>query len=113
MTSSEKTTNVLKYCPNYDFIVAFDINANDNITKQLIDCYRDYIFNMDEKNKEDLNLIQQFDLSIFEYINNNKFFKKVQDHFSNNEDITIIEFNKLYLAYQDNLLNDITNTKWI
>jgi hypothetical protein len=102
-----------KYCPNYDMIVEFDYRKDDLITKHLIDYYRDLAFSEKE---EDLPHLTKLDLSLFSYINNNDFYKKVQNHFlglGNYEDDIISNFIKLYDDSEDTRFKEVKNTKWI
>jgi hypothetical protein len=101
------------YCPNYDSIVEYDYKKEDLITKHLIDYYRDLAFSEKE---EDLPHLTKLDLSLFSYINNMDFYKKVQHDFlamSNYEDDIISNFIKLYDQNEDLRIKEIKNTKWI
>lgn len=122
MTTIEKATLVSKLCPNYDNIVGFDYGADDLISKQIIDDYRDYVFSADSNCKEQLLIIRQLDTAVCEYINNNKFYRKVQDYYNNLEIVNdgpeyinylVKSFIKLHNDYCDGLLKEIPNTKWL
>lgn len=116
MTTIDKAAIVLEFCPNYDAIISFDYQVDDIISKQIIDYYRDYVFNFDHNNKEDLLFIKNFDQIIYEYIDSGKCFKEVQNHFRKNPSCyndLINSFIRLNNEYSDRLVREITTTKWV
>ena len=102
-----------KYCPNYDNIVEYEYKKNDSITKNLIDYYRDYVF---EAKEEELDHLNKFDKALNGYLKSNNFYKKVQNYFSeigNYEDDIISNLIKIYDKNEEETLKEIKNTKWI
>ena len=87
-------------CPNYDEIVNFLYSGNDEISKYLIDCYQEYIFNVKSlKSKINIDNIMK------EYIEKKDFYKYVQNYFDvcknadifNSYDKVVRKLFKLYI----------------
>lgn len=64
---------VLKNCPNYDAIVNYEYPYGDNLSKRLIDWYRELIFSADGTNENQLMLIRALDKSLYLYVKDNKY----------------------------------------
>lgn len=121
MTTLEDTSLLTEYFPNYDIIVEFNYDADDIVSRYLIDGYREYLFNLDLENLEMLEKVKLFDKAIYEYVTNNDFFKKVKNHLENSEDLEnesyyselIDDINKFYNEYQDSLVSVIPTSRWV
>ena len=113
---------VLKNCPNYDEIIEYEYPYVDELSKKLIDWYRELIFSAKGDNERELLLIRALDKSLYLYVRDNKFkrgLKKVistdELNFSNKELIKdvikrLIEFTN---NYEKKEVLDISVSKWI
>ncbi|NLL01566.1 MAG: hypothetical protein GX265_00895 [Mollicutes bacterium] len=79
----KKNKIILKYCPNFYKIINFDFFEDDYISERLIFIYKNFIFNVDPENKEDLEIINQFDFVLNKYIEDYYFRKAMQDSMMN------------------------------
>lgn len=120
MTTLEETSLLTEYFPNYDKIVEFDYHVDDNVSRYLIDGYREYLFGVDLEDETMLEKVKLFDKAIYEYVTNNDFFKKVKDHLENNEEMQetyyselIDDINNFYNEYQDSLVSVIPTSRWV
>lgn len=71
----KKNKLILKHCPNFYKIINFDFAEDDGITLKLIEVYKDYIFNIDINNNEDIESIEKFDFVLNKYLED-YFFRK-------------------------------------
>lgn len=69
---------VLKNCPNYDFIINYEYPYGDELSKKLIDWYRELIFSATGENENQLLLIRALDKSLYLYVKDNKFKKELK-----------------------------------
>ena len=70
---------ILKYCPNYDYIVNYDYEYGDNISSKLIDWYRELIFAVNGNDEKQLKIVEALDKGLYLYVKDNKYkteFKK-------------------------------------
>jgi len=70
---------VLEYCVNFDEIVNCEFLEDDILTKKLIEYYQEFVFNVDIKDKEQLELIRNLDSVMYKYIEDYRFAKKLKD----------------------------------
>ena len=70
-----KNKQVLKYCPNFYKIINFEYYEDDELSERLIDIYKDYVFKVDIKNKNELVKLEQVDKILNKYISD-YFFRK-------------------------------------
>lgn len=66
---------VLSYCKNFERINNTDFQEGDNLSLQLVKIYKDYIFNIDIRNEEELNNAIEIDKIMARYIDD-YFFRK-------------------------------------
>lgn len=111
----------LKYCPNYYNIVNFEYKDNDMISDKLIKIYKNYIFNADMKNSEDIKLIQKLDSVLASYINDFLFRSTLQKEIvnvkvkrDNNVIKSLVEnIIKIFSSYEEYTTRRIYISKWI
>ncbi len=103
--------DVLMCCPNYDEIIGYNIKNNDEISRNLINYYEDFVFlNFDDKNK-----ISKLDLILYEYIKDRDFYKFIQDRFKSEGDVLPLfdELKKLYDEFKEEALKKVESAVWI
>lgn len=64
---------ILEYCPNFDKIINSDFYEGDYITGRLIKIYEEFVFNVDLKNKEDIEKLKEIDTLIKKYLDDYHF----------------------------------------
>ena len=69
---------ILELCPNYYKILDFKPYEDDKISFKLIKLYRDYIFNIDLNNSDDVKSVQELDTVLNRYIEDYLFRKEMQ-----------------------------------
>ena len=110
--------DVFQYCPHYDEIVKFNYNYDDNITDKIINWYRNIVFSFDNSDISSLNLLLKIDSSIYFYITNRIFRKKIKEELSNNlnmlENKQFANFIINYVSdYQNREILEYENSKWL
>lgn len=116
-----KNKLILNNCPNFYKIKNYEFEEDDVITLKIISIYEDYIFNIDEKNREELNKINELDNIISKYIDDYSFRKEIQKGLmnlkvkrgSNVIDIIIDSIISLYNSYEDGYTRNIYFARWI
>lgn len=117
----KKNKTILKYCPNFYKIKDFDFEEDDYITQKLITIYEDYIFNIDEKDKESLEKIKRLDKILYKYIDDYTFRKEIKNGVLNirvkrGTDIieTIVNnLISLFEEFEDGYTRNIYFARWI
>ena len=79
----KKNKIILKYCPNFYKIKDFDIEEDDYITLKLITIYEDYIFSIDERDKDAIEKIKNLDKILAKYVDDYNFRKEIKTNFLN------------------------------
>lgn len=104
-------SDVLSSCKNYDFIVNYNISANDDLSQCLIDFYQDYVF----FNWSSSDSIRKLDIIIFTYLTDQKFNEYVCNIYLKSDEILLVfeDLVKLYNNYECDKLKMINNTIWI
>ena len=59
---------ILNYCKNYYKIIDFNFNEEDFITEKLIKIYKQFIFNVDINNTNEVNKVVELDNILNLYI---------------------------------------------
>lgn len=117
----DKNKKVLLLCKNYKLIINADFIEGDNISIGLVKIYKDFIFNIDLDNSEDVNGAVIVDKAMAKYVNDYFFRKTMQ------EEITSIKFRKtknalleiidaiikIYNRYEEDSTRKIYMAKWI
>ena len=106
---------IVKLCPNYDLITTYECEKEDYFTQNLINYYNDYLNGCDFKNILEQERIERFDKSVGEYLTSYKFEKKVQEHFTFEEDTNdlVEDINSLYDDYEEEKLNETQTSRWL
>ena len=71
----KKNKLILKHCPYFYKIINFEYDEGDNISSKLVDIYKNFIFNIDIDNEEDLKRVEKIDFVLNKYIED-YFFRK-------------------------------------
>lgn len=69
---------VLTYCKNFEKINNTDFLEGDSLSLQLVKIYKDYIFNIDISNEQDLNNAIELDKIMARYIDDYLFRKTLK-----------------------------------
>lgn len=117
----QKNRLILKNCPNFYKIKNYEFDENDYITLKIIGVYEDYIFNIDEKNEEELKKVKDLDNILGKYIEDYTFRKEIKNGLmnlkikrgSNIVDIIIDSILSLYYNYEDGYTRNIYFARWI
>ena len=117
----KKNKIILNYCPNYYKIKNYDFFEDDYITLKIIGIYEEYIFSIDEKNKEELCKIKELDNILSKYIDDYSFRKEVQKGIldikvkrnSNIVEVIVNFLINLFENYEDGLTRNIYFARWI
>jgi len=117
----KKNKIILKHCPNFYKIKNYEFDENDYITLKIIGVYEDYIFNIDEKNNEEIEKVKELDTIISKYIDDYNFRKEIKKGLmslkikrgSNIIDIIIDSIISLYNCYEDGYTRNIYFARWI
>ena len=99
-------------CKNYDKIVNFNYNLDDEISEKVIESYKMCILNPNVKVKKEE--LKGLDEAVNEYVENRRFFKYIQDSLKNLISKNLIdEVLKLYRIFKHNEFKAYANTDWI
>ena len=117
----KKNKIILDYCPNYYKIKNYNFDENDYITLKIIGIYEEYIFSIDEKNKEEISKIKELDNILFKYIDDYSFRKEVQKGLldikvkrnSNIVEVIVNFLINLFENYEDGYTRNIYFARWI
>jgi len=74
----EKEKEVLAHCPNFSRIVNFDYAKEDYISSKLIRVYKDYIFQANVNNSEDVKVVSDIDYVLGRYIDDYAFRRELK-----------------------------------
>jgi len=117
----QKNKIILKNCPNFYKIKNYEFDEDDYITLKIIGVYEDYIFNIDEKNNNNLEKIKELDNILGKYIDDYTFRKEIKKGLmnlkikrgSNIMDIITDSIITLYNNYEDGYTRNIYFARWI
>ena len=94
----DKDKLVLKYCSNYYKIINFEYYEGDFVTDKLIKIYRDYIFNIDFNNIDNIKQAIKLDKIIAKYIDD-YFFRREMSEGLRKIKVSINECKNLFLSF--------------
>jgi len=117
----QKNKIILKNCPNFYKIKNYEFGEDDYITLKIIGIYEDYIFNIDEKNIEEIEKVKELDNILSKYIDDYTFRKEIKSGLmnlkikrgSNIVDIITDSIISLYNNYEDGYTRNIYFSRWI
>ena len=117
----KKNKIILSHCPNYYRINNFEFDEEDFITLKIINIYSDYIFNIDENNKDELKKIEDLDYVLSKYIDDYSFRKETQNELlklrikrgSNIIDVMINAILKIFEKYQEGYTRYMYFSRWV
>ena len=108
---NNRLDDVLSSCFNYDEIIGYNMKKDDEISRNLINYYEDFVF----INFEDKEKLKQLDLILYEYIKDREFYNYIQDRFKKEGDVLPLfdELKKLYDDFKEESLKMVDNAVWI
>ena len=113
---------ILDNCPHYSMIIHYEYPYGDNLSKKLIDWYRELIFSANGNDQNQLLLIKALDRSLYLYVRDNKYKRELRKIISIEEltfddknqikDVIkrLIEFTSLYEKQE---VREVTVAKWL
>ena len=113
---------VLASCPHYDYIVNYEYSYGDNLSRVLIDWYRELIFSASGEDSNQLKVISAIDNSLYLYVKDSKYKRGLKqiltvDDFSLQNKYLIKEVIKKIISftnsYEKNTVLEIDNSKWL
>ena len=102
---------VLDCCKNYDEVINFKYKSDDNLTQDLINYYKDYVF-FNHENKENISML---DMILYKYITDTSFFDYVQGKLKNDDSLLPIDddLKKIYDSFKEEEFKIINSCRWI
>lgn len=113
---------ILKHCPNFYKIINFNPLIEDTLTEKIIHMYKEYIFNIDLNNNDDIKCIKELDEAVAKYINDFSFRRQLQEEIVKvkvKTDCTDVlkffvdQILKIFTNYQDVTTRVIYVSRWI
>lgn len=112
---------ILNYCKNYYKIIDFNFNEEDFITEKLIKIYKQFIFNVDINNTNEVNKVVELDNILNLYIEDYEFRGELQKEIvkvrvkkDSNILVSLIEsIIKIFTDYEEYTTKKIYIAKWI
>lgn len=116
-----KNKLVLKHCANFYKITNFAFDEDDYISIKLVDIYEDFIFSIDENDKEQLSKVESIDYILAKYIDDYNFRKEIKKGILNIKvkrsaniiDAIINAIISLFNKYEDGLTRNIYFARWV
>lgn len=113
---------ILGYCPNFDKINNADFLDGDHISNQLVKIYKDFIFNIDLNDIEEINEVREIDKIMGKYVDDYFFRKTMQERLSSlrvKQSITnkikaiVLSIIELFKSLDEEQTRKIYVSKWI
>lgn len=122
MISTKTLDKILEKCKYYDEIINYDIAPYDEISYDLIDWYKDFIFSRDLNDKDELLIIELLDKCMYYYVSDYRYQKGLK-RIININDIDLNSNRKIkkliktifnyHKYYEENAILNIYVGKWI
>ncbi len=96
----KKNKQILKHCPHFYKIINFEYFEEDELSKKLLDVYEEYVFQVELENKNAVMKLEQLDIILNKYIDDDFFRKEVK-----------AEMRRIKIKKGEDILNAIVN--WI
>jgi hypothetical protein len=116
----EKKQVILNMCPNYDKISNHIYIKKDEISKQIISQYQEFVFSIDINNEEDKKKLLSANKVLERYINDYKFAKELNLYMNKENKIKDLEKKELMQIiidfaenYEEEALRHISTTRWL
>lgn len=113
---------ILENCPHFDTIVKYEYPYGDNLSKKLIDWYRELVFSANGMNENQLLVIKALDKSLYLYVRDNKYKRglrkiiKIDELTFQSKDIIkdvikrLIDFTN---SYEKKELREVSISRWL
>jgi len=98
--------DILEMCPNYDTIVNFICEKEDDCSIEFIDYYRDYVHSI----PVELNKLKKLDEAMLKYVKDHRFRKEIGNDVV---DVNIDVICEFYDEYMEERLKNFGNTQWL
>lgn len=113
---------VFSVCKHYDDIINYDIASFDEISYDLIDWYKDFVFSRNTNSEDDIIMMELLDKCMYYYINDYKYQKGLKK-IINIDDIDLNSNRKVrkliktifnyHQKYEEDAILNIYVGKWI
>ncbi len=112
---------ILHHCPNFYKISNFEYNEKDYISERLIGVYKEYIFNIDLSDQDQVNKIENLDKIISKYIDDYFFRKEMRmglkeikiKKTDNIIESIVNQVIKIFERYEEGYTRNIYLSRWI
>lgn len=113
---------ILSYSPNFNKVVNTDFLDGDNISKELVKIYKNFIFSIDINNLDDINNVKEIDKIMGKYVDDYYFRKTFQERLTSIRikksagDVIraiVLSIIELFKSYEDETTRIIYVSKWI
>ena len=101
---------VLDRCPNFDYIVNYDFEDGDELTKRLIDWYKELIFSINKNDVNQLAIITILDKSLYMYLKDHRYSRGLRKILTSDEVSLIIRFTN---SYDQRIVLEVRNSVWL
>ena len=113
---------VLDRCPNFDYIVNYDFEDGDELTKRLIDWYKELIFSINKNDVNQLAIITLLDKSLYMYLKDHRYSRGLRKILTSDEvslksqDLIkqlIVKIIKFTNSYDQKIVLEVRNSVWL
>lgn len=114
LINRNKVNNVFRTCPYYDDIVNYEDTTNNPFSINLIDWYKDLIFDSDTQSE----ILSQIDKCLYLYTMDNKYQTKLKRILPSeltlqNSDKIIDSIINCYQNYEEEKIYHFINSRWL
>lgn len=113
---------VLDRCPNFDYIVNYDFEDGDELTKRLIDWYKELIFSINKNDVNQLAIITILDKSLYMYLKDHRYSRGLRKILTSDEvslksqDLIkklIVKIIRFTNSYDQRIVLEVRNSVWL
>lgn len=120
--NTKMVNKILSYYPYYDDIINYDIKYDDEFSFDIIDWYKDLIFSINYNDNNEIEVVKKIDRCMYIYVNSLRYrngLKRIINIYdidlnSDRKKRKLIKKIINYTSkYEDELIYDFCNNKWI
>ena len=113
---------VLDRCPNFDYIVNYNFEEGDTLTRKLIDWYKELIFSINKNDVNQLAIITILDKSLYMYLKDHRYSNGLRKVLNEDEvnlrsqDLikqVIVKIIRFTNTYDKQIVLDVRNSVWL